>query len=242
VHNKLVVLLPSPCTGRGWGRGCGLTIEIKKLTLGAVATNCYLVGDTETKEALVIDPVDDAPLIKSTAQRFGWTIKLILATHGHFDHVLASKELKEITGAPFYIHEADLPLLEALPQQGVLFFGTTFPEAAKPDRLLTSEPETIELSAIRLETIFTPGHAPGHISFYLRDHNLVFSGDCLFAGSIGRTDLPGADYDLLMKSIFEKLLPLGDDVYVLPGHMETTTIGRERATNPFLLAYANEQA
>jgi glyoxylase-like metal-dependent hydrolase (beta-lactamase superfamily II) len=118
-----------------------------------------------------------------------------------------------------------------------MFFGTPFPEAAKPDHFLTTEPETIELGAIRLETIFTPGHSPGHVSFFLREHNIVFSGDCLFAGSIGRTDLPGGDYDLLMKTIFDKLLLLGDDVYVLPGHMETTTIGRERQTNPFLLAY-----
>jgi glyoxylase-like metal-dependent hydrolase (beta-lactamase superfamily II) len=214
-----------------------VTIEIKKLTLGPVATNCYIVGDTETKAALVIDPVDDAPLIFDAAQRFDWTIKLILATHGHFDHVLASKELKELTGAPFYIHKDDLPFLENLPQQGLMFFGTPFPEAAKPDHFLTTEPETIELGAIRLETIFTPGHSPGHVSFFLREHNIVFSGDCLFAGSIGRTDLPGGDYDLLMKTIFDKLLLLGDDVYVLPGHMETTTIGRERQTNPFLLAY-----
>jgi len=214
-----------------------MTIEIKKLTLGPIATNCYIVGDTEAKEALVIDPVNDAPLIHATAQRFGWTIRLILATHGHFDHILASKELKELTAAPFYIHRDDLPFLETLPQQGIMFFGTPFGEAGRPDRFLTTEPETIILGAIRLETIFTPGHSPGHVSFFLRDHNIVFSGDCLFTGSIGRTDLPGGDYDLLMKTIFEKLLPLGDHVYVLPGHMDTTTIGRERQTNPFLLAY-----
>lgn len=217
-----------------------MSIEIKKLTLGPVATNCYIVGDTDTKEALVIDPVDDAPLILDMAQRFGWTIKLILATHGHFDHVLASKELKQLTNAPFYIHKDDVMFLETLPQQGVMFYGRPFPEAAKPDRFLTSKPEIIELGAIKLGTIFTPGHTPGHVSFFLRDHKIVFSGDCLFAGSIGRTDLPGGDDDLLMKTIFEKLLPLGDDVYVLPGHMETTTLGRERMTNPFLLSY--EQA
>jgi glyoxylase-like metal-dependent hydrolase (beta-lactamase superfamily II) len=217
-----------------------MSIEIKKLTLGPVATNCYVLGDTDTKQALVIDPVDDAPLIFDAAQRFGWTIRLLLATHGHFDHVLASKELKELTGAPFCIHKDDLPFLESLPQQGLMFFGTPFPEAAIPDRLLTSEPETIELGAIKLETIFTPGHSPGHVSFFLRNYNIVFSGDCLFAGSIGRTDLPGSDHDLLMKTIFENLLPLGDDVYVLPGHLDTTTIGKERQTNPFLLAYEHE--
>ena len=211
-----------------------MTIEIKSLTLGMVATNCYLVGDTETGEALVIDPVDRADIIFQAAEESGWSIELILATHGHFDHVLASKELKEKTGAPFYIHAADTLFLDALPQIGIQYTGQPFPEAAKPDRLLTDETEIIELGAIRLETIFTPGHAPGHISFYMREHQVVFSGDCLFAGSIGRTDLPGADHDQLMRSIRDKLLPLGDDVQVLPGHMEMTTIGQERRTNPFL--------
>lgn len=219
-----------------------MSIEIKRLTLGIASTHCYIVGDTAAKEALVIDPVDQASLILQTAQEAGWTIKLILATHAHFDHVLASRELKEQTGAPFLIHAEAAPMLETLPQQGMLFTGRPFPEAAKPDRLLTTAPETITLGEITLETLFTPGHAPGHISFYMPEGRLVFSGDCLFAGSIGRTDLPGADYNLLMKSIFEKLLPLGDNVRVLPGHMETTTIGKERATNPFLLDYANERS
>lgn len=214
-----------------------MTIEIKMLTIGIAATNCYIVGDTESGQALVIDPVDEAGLIVETARAAGWTIQLILATHGHFDHVLSSKPLKELTGAPFYIHRNDLFFLNGLPQQGLLFIGRPFPEAAVPDRLL-SDAETIELGAIQLETIFTPGHAPGHVSFYLREQQIVFSGDCLFAGSIGRTDLPGADYDTLMRTIFDRLLPLGDEVRVLPGHMQPTTLGAERRTNPFILEYA----
>lgn len=212
-------------------------IDSRVLNLGIAATNCYIVGDTTTGDAVLIDPVDDAPLLLKTAQDAGWTIKLILATHGHFDHVLASKELKELTGAPFYIHKNDLDWLQKLPQQGVRFVGTPFPEAAVPDRFLTDEPETITVSGLKFETIFTPGHAPGHVSFFMPEQRWVFSGDCLFAGSIGRTDLPGANYDVLMASIFDKLLPLGDDVRVLPGHMQETTIGRERLTNPFLLTY-----
>lgn len=215
-----------------------MTIEIKMLTLGVAATNCYIVADTARNEALVVDPVDNAQLLYKTVEDAGWTIKLILATHGHFDHVLASKELKELTGAPFYIHADSVPLMKNLPQQGIMFTGSPFPEAAEPDRFLTTEPEILELGAIKLETLFTPGHAPGHISFFMREGNLLFSGDCLFAGSVGRTDLPGGNYDRLMQSIFEKLLPLGDDVRILPGHMELTTIGKERATNPFLLEYA----
>lgn len=215
-----------------------MTLEIKSLNLGIASTNCYIVGDTETHEALVIDPVDQAHLIYQTAQDVGWTIKLILATHGHFDHVLASKALKELTGAPFYIHKNDVSWLESLPQQGIHFIGRPFPQAAAPDRLLTDNPEIIELAAIRLETIFTPGHAPGHISYFMPAQQVVFSGDCLFAGSIGRTDLPGANYEVLMETIFKKLLPLGDDVRVLAGHMDATMLGRERLTNPFLLDYA----
>ena len=218
-----------------------MSIDIRILTLGMAVTHCYIVADTETNEALIIDPVDEARLIAQTAEDAGWTIKLILATHAHFDHILASKELKEISGAPFYIHEESVPLLNTLAQQGVMFTGKPFPEAATPDRLLTTEPETLELGAIRLETLFTPGHAPGHISFYMPDGGIVFSGDCLFSGSIGRTDLPGGDYDVLMQSIFDKLLPLGDETRVLAGHMELTTIGKERVTNPFLLEYAEHK-
>jgi glyoxylase-like metal-dependent hydrolase (beta-lactamase superfamily II) len=214
-----------------------MSIDIRKLTLGIAATNCYIVADTETAEALVIDPVDDAPLIAQTASEMGWTIKLILATHGHFDHVLASHDLKAMTGAPFYIHSEELFWLENLPQQGMMFTGQPFPAAAEPDRLLTTEPETIELGAIKLETRFTPGHSPGHISLVMADQNIVFSGDCLFASSIGRTDLPRCDYDTLMESIFQQLIPLGDAMRVLPGHMDETTIGAERRSNPFLLAH-----
>ncbi|PJF40045.1 MAG: MBL fold metallo-hydrolase [Chloroflexi bacterium] len=218
-----------------------MTIEIKVLTLGPVATNCYIIGDTETNQAILIDPVDDAPLLHKTAQDAGWTIKMILATHGHFDHVLASKELKELTGAPFLIHRADLPFLENLPQQGLMLFGKPFPEAGKPDRYLTTEPETIEVGNIKLETIFTPGHAPGHVAFFMREHEILFGGDCLFAGSIGRTDLPGGNYETLMSTICDKLLPLGDDVRLLPGHNQATTLGTERRSNPFILQYQHQR-
>lgn len=211
-----------------------MTIQIKMLTLGIVSTNAYLIGDDETNEAILIDPVDNAPLLHETAQESGWEIKLILATHAHFDHVLASKPLKELTGAPFWIHEECVPSLKSLPTQGRMFGMGEFPEAAVPDRLLTSQPETIEISGIRLETLYTPGHAVGHLSFYMPEYNVVFSGDSLFAGSIGRTDLPGGNHGQLIQSIEEKLLPLGDDVQVLSGHGGITTIGREKQTNPYL--------
>jgi len=217
-----------------------MSIQIKRLTLGIVSTNAYFVGDTETKNAILIDPVDEAALLQQGAQDEGWTIKLILATHAHFDHVLASKALKELTGAPFYIHQDCVAWLDMLPSQGRMFGLQELPQAAKPDKLLTSKTEIIELDNIKLETLYTPGHAPGHLSFYLREENIVFSGDTLFKGSIGRTDLPGADHNTLMRSIFDKLLPLGDDTQILPGHMGETTIGIERQSNPFLLSYKRD--
>jgi hydroxyacylglutathione hydrolase len=214
-----------------------MTIEIKVLTLGIASTNCYIIGDTESKEAVVIDPVDQAELLFKAAQDAGWTIKLMVATHGHFDHVLATKDLKAKTAAPFYIHHKGEDWLREMPQQGLMFTGKPFPEAATPDRWLTDDTETLSVGAIHLETIYTPGHSPDHLCFYMREQGIVFSGDCLFAGSIGRTDLPGGDFNQLMRSIIDKLLPLEDETVVLSGHMDKTTIGTERATNPFIAGY-----
>ncbi len=214
-----------------------MSLEIKMLTLGPIGTNSYIIGDTNSGKAVVIDPVDDALLLLQTAQETGWEIALILATHGHFDHVLASKELKELTGAPFWAHHRAREWLERLPEQGQMFFDKPFPEAATPDRLLGDESEMIEVGNIRLKTLYTPGHSQDHIAYYCPDAGIVFGGDCLFAGSIGRTDLPGGNYEQLMQSIMEQLLPLGDKTQVLPGHMQITTIGQERRSNIFLQSY-----
>ncbi len=214
-----------------------MTIEVLSLTLGAFAANAYLVADSETKNAILIDPVDSAPVILKAASERGWRIQLMIATHAHLDHVMASKAIKEDLGIPFYIQEQCLPWLADLPAQAKLFGLGDSPAAAQPDRLLTSVSEIIELDTIRLKTLYTPGHAPGHLSLLMQDQAMLFSGDTLFAGSIGRTDLPGGDYQLLMRSIFEKLMPLHDEIRVLPGHMGATTIGRERRSNPFLLSF-----
>ena len=214
-----------------------MTIKIKSLTLGPFATNAYLVADADTGRAILIDPVDDAPAILRLAEEQGWTIELMLATHAHLDHVLASAEIKRRLQIPFLIHKDCAALLEEIPLQGMYFGLGRLPSAAAPDRLLGSDSEVIELDSIRLQSLYTPGHAPGHLSFYLADEKVLFSGDTLFAGSIGRTDLPGGDHNLLMRSIFEQLMVLDDDVQVLPGHMGGTTIGRERLTNPFILSY-----
>lgn len=219
-----------------------MSIKIKSLTLGPFATNAYLIADSETGNAILIDPVDDAPAILAAAVEQGWSIRLMIATHAHLDHVLASAAIKEALNIPFYIHEDCATLLEEIPLQGVFFGLGELPAAAQPDRLLTSESEIIELDSIRLRSLYTPGHAPGHLSFYLEAHKILFSGDTLFAGSIGRTDLPGGDHTRLMRSIIDQLMVLDDDVQVLPGHMGITAIGRERQTNPVLLAYNDDRA
>ncbi len=217
-----------------------MTIEIRSITLGLASTNAYLIGDTDTQEAILIDPVDEADVLKKMADGAGWTIKLIIATHAHFDHVLASRDLQAATGAPFYIHTDAAAMLKTLPEQGLRFTGQRFPPAAEPDRLLITESETIEVGAIHLETLYTPGHAPGHLALYMPAQKVVFSGDALFAGSIGRTDLPGGSLDVLMNSIFSKLLTLPGDTKVLSGHGEATFIDQERLTNPYIRAYGKE--
>ena len=219
-----------------------MSIKIKSLTLGPFATNAYLVADTQTGNAILIDPVDDAPAILAAAGEEDWSIQLMIATHAHLDHVMASAAIKHELEIPFYIHEACETLLDEIPLQGIFFGLGELPAAAQPDRLLSSESETIELDSIRLLSLYTPGHAPGHLSFYLAEHKILFSGDTLFAGSIGRTDLPGGDHAQLMRSIVDRLMVLDDDVQVLPGHMGMTSIGRERKTNPFLLAYHDDRS
>lgn len=204
------------------------------LPLGMLETNAYLLGDHASGDAILIDPVDDAPLIVQTAADAGLTIKLIVATHAHFDHVLASRELKELTGAPFVLHKEALPQLHKLAETTKLFLGIDVLPAAEPDRLIGADGEWIEAGALRLQTLNTPGHAPGHIALYLPSHRVVFSGDALFAGAVGRWDLPGADKDTLLHSIHTRLLTLEDDVQVLPGHGSPTTIGVERRENPYL--------
>ena len=209
-----------------------MAIEILTLTLGMVSTNCYIVGDTDSGRAVVIDPADDARAIQAAARERGWTIGQIVATHTHFDHVLAADDLKRLTGAPFLIHPEAQQGLDMLQITGRLF-GLELPPPPEPDGFMSAG-ETLHEGAIALDVLFTPGHMPGHVSLVLRAEQVVFCGDCLFAGSIGRTDLPGGDYALLIDSIESQLLPLGETYRVASGHGPWTTIGQERLTNPFL--------
>ncbi len=212
-----------------------MTTEILTLTLGAFATNCYIVGNNETGDALVIDPVDEAAQLVHSASQQGWTIRLILATHGHLDHILAAAELVQLTGAAFQIHRASPRLQPATLEDA--FLQQLFPPLPRPDHCFGDVDEQTGIDGISLQTIFTPGHAPDHVAFYSRQAGVLFGGDCLFAGSIGRTDFPNADLHTLMRSITQRLMTLSDETRVLPGHMGPTTIGAERSSNPFVLEY-----
>jgi hydroxyacylglutathione hydrolase len=217
-----------------------MTLQILSAELGIAATNTYIIGDTETKEAILIDPVDDAPFLHKMATDAGWDVKLILATHAHFDHILASKAAKDLFNVPFWTHHKSKEWLDNFPSTGQRFGLGLFPEAATPDRWLTDESETIQIGGITLETFYTPGHAIDHIAYFLRSENVLFCGDCIFEMSIGRTDLPYGNHEQLMESITQVIFPLGDTVHLLPGHGGETTIGRERKTNPFVLDYLSK--
>ncbi|MEX1297669.1 MAG: MBL fold metallo-hydrolase [Desulfotignum sp.] len=203
---------------------------IKKLEVGPIMANCFILGCEDTREAVVIDPGDDADRILMTLAREELTVKYLIDTHGHFDHVGANRRMKEVTGAKLAIHPDDVPMLAQL-SRSAASFGLTAENSPEPD-LLLQEGDTVNFGNITLKVIHTPGHSRGGICLYTPGH--LFAGDTLFAGSIGRTDLPGGDYDTLIASIKQKLLILPDDTRVYTGHGPETTIADEKRMNPFL--------
>lgn len=201
------------------------------LVVGPLQCNCYIVGDPETREAIVIDPGDDADRLAASLASRALTVTAIVATHAHFDHIVAAERLRALTGAPFYLHAEDKPLLAWMQESGRLFLGMDLPpppevdtEAREGDRLIAG--------SVGLEIVHTPGHSPGSISLVADEG--VFSGDTLFAGSIGRTDLPGGDMRALLDAVRDKLFRLDQDLTVYPGHGPSTTLAAEREHNPFV--------
>ncbi|MCB0191555.1 MAG: MBL fold metallo-hydrolase [Anaerolineae bacterium] len=204
---------------------------VKQLPLGPIQTNCYIAGCEETKEGVIIDPSAESERIMAEVEKSGLTIKYILLTHAHFDHMMANAGVVAATGAPLALHPLDLPLLRN--NGGAAFFGVQVPPSPEPDMEL-AEGDTITFGTHTLEVLFTPGHTAGHVSFYEAETNVIFDGDVLFANGIGRTDLPGGDYATLMNTINEKLMVLPDETAVCSGHGPVTSIGRERQSNPWL--------
>lgn len=203
---------------------------LKTLIVGPLETNCYILGDEKSKEAVVIDPGGDFEDIRRQLQELKLQVKHIILTHGHFDHTDALAQLKRATGAEVLIHVRDAEMLSASGRSQP-FFLQSGGGACPADRTL-KERDKIQFGGHTLEVLHTPGHTPGGISLVI--DKMVFVGDTLFCGSIGRTDLPGGSYRQLMDSIGDKLLAKGDDFVVYPGHGPSSTIGQERENNPFL--------
>ena len=192
--------------------------------------NCFVLGCDATLEAAVIDPGDEPDRILQALAESKLTVKLIINTHGHFDHVGANKKLNEVTGAPILIHPLDAPMLNQLADSAAAW-GMAADNSPPPDREL-QDGDQVSFGKINLKVLHTPGHTPGGISLYTDQE--VFVGDTLFAGSIGRTDFPGGNFETLKESIQQKLFALSDDLKVYPGHNQPTTIGVEKRTNPFV--------
>lgn len=210
---------------------------LKGLTVGLLQENCYILGCESTRQGVVIDPGDNGRAILKVIQQSGLTITAVINTHAHMDHVMAVDAVRDATGAPFYLHRADLPVLADVPERASLWLDSEVEPIRAPDGYL-EHGQLIQFGQEQLEVRFTPGHAPGHVIFVHHAGKQVFAGDTLFQGSIGRYDLPGADGPTLFHSIREQLFTLPDDYIVYPGHGAATTIGTERLTNPFVGQHA----
>jgi glyoxylase-like metal-dependent hydrolase (beta-lactamase superfamily II) len=206
-------------------------IIIESLTVGPIQTNVYVVGCAESGEGVIVDAGGDPEGLLGLADEHDLKITKILQTHAHIDHVAAIPEIKEATGAPIYLHPDDMMLWQAAPQQGQMF-GIPVGQLPAPDEELF-DGQTIAIGQLSAEVIFLPGHSPGSVGFHIAKHSVILSGDVLFAGSMGRVDLPGSDRNQMRASL-ERISGLPDDTRVLCGHGPATSIGREKQLNPFL--------
>ncbi len=203
---------------------------IKKLTVGPIMANCFIVGCDQTYKAAVIDPGDEADRILLALAEAKLSVTHIINTHGHFDHVGANRRMHKATGAPILIHALDAPMLSMLSRSAAAW-GMSAEDSPPPDRTI-DEGDAITFGNITFQVLHTPGHTRGGVSLLANRH--LFVGDTLFAGSVGRTDFPGGDFDALKSSIQTKLFVLPDDVRVYTGHGPETTIGEEKRHNPFV--------
>ena len=202
------------------------------LPVGLLQCNCSILGDETSREAIVVDPGDDIPAIQAVLVQHGLTVKYIVITHAHIDHIAGAARLKQLTGAPILYNPRDLPLVQMMDVQAT-WLGMPTPEVQAPDDAL-EDGRVIAITGLTGNILATPGHTQGSVCLHLPTQQLLLAGDTLFAGSVGRTDLPGGDTRTLIHSIHDKLLTLPDTTIVVPGHGPSTTIGVERESNPFL--------
>ena len=199
--------------------------------VGITQTNCYVVGCEETHEGVVIDPGGNPKRILKAIEDGGLTIRYVLNTHCHFDHMGANADVVAATGAPLALHPAELPILQA--RGGASWFGVPVKESPEPDIKL-DDGQAIEVGTLRFQVLHTPGHSPGGVTFYLAEQGVAFDGDVLFQMGVGRTDLPGGEWDTLMRSIREVLFALPDETVLYSGHGPRTTVGQEKRSNPWV--------
>jgi hydroxyacylglutathione hydrolase len=213
-----------------------VSLDVQKVTVGAIAENCFVVRREGSGSGVVVDPGDDADKILAAIEEMGAKVKAILLTHCHFDHIGAVKPVATITGAPVYCPKLETQVLADImsyvPVPGIGPF-----ESYEADETVSGG-EALELAGMTIDVIHTPGHSPGHVTYSVRDEEAMFSGDVLFQGSVGRVDLPGGDGPTLMRSIRALIESHSPDTGVYPGHMGVTTLGAERASNPFLAELA----
>ena len=210
-------------------------MDVRAFTVGPVAENCYIARVEDSDRAIVIDPGDEPERLLAAIEELGVGVDAILITHCHFDHVGAVAPLARETGAPVYVPEIEVPVLADI-------MSFTMPGAGPYESYDADETvaggEKLELAGLDIDVLFTPGHSPGHVTYSIPDHDAVFSGDVLFQGSVGRVDLPGGDWPTLLESIRSLVDGFPEETRVHPGHMGLTTLGAERATNPFLAELA----